>query len=266
MKVVIDYREQALFKELEKLAIGGGCGSGGGGELIFELKNLEIGDILIVSDDDETVPKLLIERKTVSDLASSINDGRYTEQSFRLNEYKQLINHNIYYFIEGTTLHTPQLYSALFSLSYYKGFSVLRTKNVSETALMITHIARKLAKEEGKRDAYYYLYEHKPDNISTELLLEKEEKEKEKEHYCNVLKKSKKSNCITPDNFGEILLCQIPGVSSVTAVAIMEHYKKFQLFLDDPQKETVLKSLKLKSQRKVSTTVIQNILKFVSEW
>ena len=38
------------------------------------------------------------------------------------------------------------------------------------------------------------------------------------------IKKVKKEN-ITEDNIGEIMLCQIPGISSVTSLAIMEKFK-----------------------------------------
>ena len=41
----------------------------------------------------------LIERKSLNDLESSIKDGRYNEQSLRLDKY-DLANHNIYYLIE----------------------------------------------------------------------------------------------------------------------------------------------------------------------
>ena len=39
-------------------------------------------------------------KKTVNDLLSSIVDGRYKEQSLRLDNYN-LHNHNIIYLIEG---------------------------------------------------------------------------------------------------------------------------------------------------------------------
>ncbi len=45
--------------------------------------------------------------------------------------------------------------------------------------------------------------------------------------YVGVVKKVKKDN-ITPDNIGEIMLCQSPGISSVTALAVMEKYKTIQ--------------------------------------
>ena len=40
--------------------------------------------------------KTIIERKSLADLASSIRDGRYAEQSFRLNGYP-IFNHYIYF-------------------------------------------------------------------------------------------------------------------------------------------------------------------------
>ena len=51
-----------------------------------EYKNLDLGDIQInINKDDETSELfLLIERKTMKDLISSVNDGRYREQKKRL--------------------------------------------------------------------------------------------------------------------------------------------------------------------------------------
>ena len=42
---------------------------------------------------------MIIERKTLNDLASSIKDGRYKEQGYRLSNCS-LHNHNIFYLIE----------------------------------------------------------------------------------------------------------------------------------------------------------------------
>jgi crossover junction endonuclease MUS81 len=88
MKLVIDNREPKELKTLIQDKIEN-----------IELKNLEIGDIIFLDDDDNIV--LIFERKSISDLISSIKDGRYSEQSFRLQEYP-LHNHNIFYLIEGS--------------------------------------------------------------------------------------------------------------------------------------------------------------------
>ena len=54
-------------------------------KFIIEIKTLDLGDYIIY---DERYDKQIIifERKSLSDLESSIKDGRYTEQSFRLSK------------------------------------------------------------------------------------------------------------------------------------------------------------------------------------
>ena len=59
------------------------------------LDNLHLGDIVITYMD----LKLIIERKTIDDLASSIRDGRLREQKIRL--IKNYPRKNIIYIIEG---------------------------------------------------------------------------------------------------------------------------------------------------------------------
>ena len=48
-------------------------------------ENLSLGDFIV----NDTI---LVERKSLSDLASSIYDGRYREQSERLIEFKEIIH------------------------------------------------------------------------------------------------------------------------------------------------------------------------------
>ena len=54
--------------------------------------------------------------------------------------------------------------------------------------------------------------------------------------YCHVVKKVKKDN-ITQENIGEIILCQIPGISSITAIAIMKHFNHFTHFMEEITKD-----------------------------
>lgn len=237
MKVFVDFREQSLFENFQQTET-----------IIYEKKNLEIGDV--VFEDEEGKILLIIERKTVDDLLSSIKDGRYTEQSFRLDALEAVPNHNIYYLIEGKLDRTNEVvYSSMFSLSYYKGFSILKTQSVSETAFMITQMAKKLLKEKDKRVAYTNSSSTATSSTS----------------YCSVLQKSKKSKSIQPSNFGEIVLCQIPGVSSTIAILIMQHYKQFKHLLLDENKKETLSSLAT-SKRKLSKTVVDNIILFLENW
>jgi len=91
--------------------------------------------------------------------------------------------------------------------------------------------------------------------------------ERKEDDYISTIKKKKSAN-ITQDNFGEIVLCQIPSISSTTACAIMKEYKtinnlisclnKDKTCLDDIKYETDKKQL-----RKISKTSIKNILEFL---
>ena len=159
MKIIIDNREGILIKLIDNIIQN--CSNS---NVSYTVEQLSIGDIQIVSDDGSV--QLIFERKIISDLASSISDGRYNEQSFRLDK-TELHNHNIFYLIEGdlknfrpyknSRITQGALYSSIFTLSYYKGFSVYRTDNCQETADMLFKIADKLHREmkSGKRKPYY---------------------------------------------------------------------------------------------------------------
>ena len=52
-----------------------------------------------------------------------------------------------------------------------------------------------------------------------------------KKRYSEVISKVKKKN-IRPDNIGEIILSQIPGISSKTSAAIMVNFFFFIRFIN----------------------------------
>ena len=63
--------------------------------IIIKTETLSVGDIIICDDKETNIEeKLIIERKSIADLLSSIKDGRYEEQSYRLNG----LSHNNHYF------------------------------------------------------------------------------------------------------------------------------------------------------------------------
>jgi ERCC4-type nuclease len=244
-------------------------------------ETLPIGDIII---NDETEDKIIIERKSVSDLLASIKDGRYEEQSYRLNGLNHH-NHNIVYLIEGDVnkvnrfkpdnqVEKLTLYSAMFSLNYYKGFSVFRSFSLDETANIICNMAYKMGKDLSKKP----YYENKipvqipidvsGGDITTDAVTdESEEAQATEKDYVGVVKKVKKDN-ITPENIGEIMLCQIPGISSVTALAVMEKYKNISNLIKEIEANNEsmkdLSYTNTKGQvRKINKTCIANIVKFL---
>ena len=256
MKLLIDNREPnnivKYISALNNMATN---------KIDIEQKNLELGDFIFYDEINEK-NVLIIERKSLSDLESSIKDGRYNEQSFRLQN-SETHNHNIIYLIEGNIINyrnsnfRPTLYSTLLSLLYYKGFSVFNSTNHVETGEIIYNFASKLMREKGK-EGYY-------NNLSK--IINKDQNNDENKNTCqtysDVIKTSKKSN-ITSDNIMEIMLMQIPGISSQSAKAICNVYPSFSILLESlknsPEK---LSEIKLSSGRKVNKNVIDSIKKFL---
>jgi ERCC4-type nuclease len=269
MKIRVDNREQELIRLCKHFIETGPMYNGL--EIVVEL--LPIGDIIF---SENGLDKVIIERKSLGDLASSIKDGRYEEQSYRLNGLPHH-NHNIMYLIEGdmnklNSLNTfkertdkTSLYSAMLSLNYYKGFSVLRSMNIEESALMVCNMAYKLNKSPEKKAFYSNIPIQIHDSTGEEVC----EQQQTASDYCGVVKKVKKEN-ITPENIGEIMLCQIPGISSTSAVAVMKEFKTIKNLLEKVnENEACLKDISYvnaKGQsRKINKTVIANIIKYVKQ-
>lgn len=273
MNLKIDVREAELLKKCQTNI-----------EMIANFKELKLipgqlplGDIII---NDGLKDLVIIERKSLSDLAASIKDGRYEEQSYRLNGLPHH-NHNIIYLIEGDfnkfnsfkdRIDKLTLYSSLTSINYFKGFSVWRSLSIDETALMVCNMAYKINKEieKGKMPFYSNLLTTVPvttlatDTANTDTIAAAVATDKD---YCAVVKKVKKDN-ITGENIGEIMLCQIPGISSASALAILFKFKTLPALIKAiDADETCLNSISTTDangkSRKISKTAIATIIKFL---
>lgn len=276
MLIKIDTREQELFTKCQQTI-----------ESVLKFKDIKLisqplplGDIII---NDGTNDCVIIERKTFADLAASIKDGRYEEQSYRLNGLPHH-NHNIIYLIEGDInrfntfkerIDKQTLYSAMFSINYFKGFSVMRSNNLEETSMIACNMVYKLVGglKSGKI-AFYKTVDNSLNNQNNNTndkdnneTKEEEKKEVTEKDYCSVIKKVKKEN-ITPDNIGEIMLCQIPGISSASALAILSQFKTLPNLIKSIQTdETCLNNICTTDPngkfRKISKTAIATIIKFL---
>jgi len=249
MKIIVDNREHTLIKLLKALSKNYKY------QVEIEVAKMDVGDVAIHNDDGEEL--LILERKNLADLASSIKDGRYAEQSYRLNGYS-LQNHNIIYLIEGnisgysdrySKIRPETLYVTMFCLNYFKGFSVFRTFGVTESAEYVLHLADKLRREKMKYGFYHSKFTAKPTN------------------YVDVAKKVKKDN-VTPDNITAIILSQIPGVSTKTAQVIMKEYRSLFELLKALDKDTAcLDKLTFETdkgtKRRLSKTAIQNVIQYL---
>jgi len=263
-------------------------------------ESLPIGDVIISGNNNEDI--LIIERKTIVDLLSSIKDGRYEEQSYRLNG-TPLHNHNIMYVIEGdvnkmnmfrdTKFEKLTLYSAIFSLNYYKGFSAIRTFTLDETALFICNCTSKLIKGESTDRKSFYPNKstatpssvintitdttnttNTTDTTETPETTDQETDENTEQstdasskEYIGLVKKVKKEN-ITPENIDEIMLCQIPGVSTATSISIIKKFSNIANLikcLEENEKclNDVTNTNNKGQSRKITKTSIANIVKFL---
>jgi ERCC4-type nuclease len=295
MKIIIDERETALYDLCPKT-----------GKIAIEKKVLNLGDIIFTNDDESSI-YVVIERKSFRDLLASIKDGRYAEQSYRLsNCFPE--THNTIYLLEGMFSTLPReedkklVISCIASLNYFKGFSVMRTVSIAETAQHIVYMAEKIDKEikSGKTAKYYGIKSQIISTISENKMVNVEAESNEgisnvvpsnvvpsnavpsnavpsnavpsnavpsnaeplPTDYCGVVKASKKAN-ITKDNIGQMILMQIPGISSITAIEIMRPFSNFLEFIDKIRSDTTyLNSVILEvngKKRKLGSNIVKGI-------
>jgi ERCC4-type nuclease len=196
----IDHREQAL-KNIDGLSPS------------IQWENLPLGDICIQVDGIEC---LLIERKTVSDLAASIKDGRYKNQKANMiNTYGV---HKLAYIFEGfANLYTSPLSCSVNGISHEALTSAIlntcirdrimcfTTNSPEETYGLIMNIYNRISKT--------------PDKYATQL------------HASNDPQIVKMKNT-TPFDRYIAQLCQIRGVSDKIARAIATMYPSMKMLIE----------------------------------
>lgn len=253
MLLKVDMRETLLIPTLQKeiAAIV---------DANLEVCSMPLGDAGIYADDGGEL--VLFERKSLADLAGSIKDGRYAEQSYRLAGI-DTPNHNIVYIVEGmfdhykhksNKVHPSTLLSAIVSLSYFKGFSVMRTCNPLETCEIIMRYLEKIVKSKGRKPFYSgntSAFNQAPSNISSSS-------------YTSVVKRVKKEN-ITVSNIVSLMLCQIPNVSTTSADAISARYSTLEeLVLACKTGKHMFDEVRIgKTNRRLSGQCIHNVIRFV---
>jgi ERCC4-type nuclease len=239
MKVIIDEREHALIALFTPDQI--------------QHQVLPIGDIIITQDDgDADSPVLIFERKTIADLLSSIQDGRYKEQSQRLALSSGLPAHRIVYIIEGTIQPSdrPLVNATMVSLAHYKGFTVHRTTGVEDTKNLILDTAQKL---ERNRALGKTLYVAGAEGAGAGAAVQP------------TMKKVKRDN-VTKENIGEFMLAQIPAVSPATAAAILKVYPTvLRLVAALKENPNCLDEVTLEGgkRRRINKTAIEGIKEFL---
>lgn len=145
--VIVDCREEKLLTALGSEYLSKECA-----HLKFEVAQLDIGDIIYKCGEQIIC---LIERKTLEDYASSIVDKRSKNQSIRISQLKQDNPEiQIIYLIEGSFIHKDYkyrggitrdiIYSSIMNRLIKDKFTIYRTGDINDTALIVTKIYDKL--------------------------------------------------------------------------------------------------------------------------
>ena len=227
-------------------------------ELNISIKNLDIGDFIFKQNDTILI---LIERKSINDLADSIKSGRYREQKLRILNSGIPLD-RIIYLIEGTINNNltyngipgKTLISSIINLLIRDNIKVIFTKNIDDTFIWLEKIYDKF------NDPKYM------NNISDNPHVQ----------YLETIKTVKKQNLDSKNCF-LLQLAQIPGVSIKYADAISKHYSSMvelikayntdintnRLLLSDIQINT--SNNKTRKLGKIISTRIYNYLYHIDE-
>lgn len=218
-------------------------------------KYLDLGDIIFKKDNEEL---LVIERKTLSDLYSSIQDGRYKEQKIRLmSNYSR---EKIVYIIEGNISSPNSKFlknsksitdGALINMGFRDKITIIRTKNINETCNILYLLGKKIIKNPE------FFISSSSSNTNT---------------YLDTVKICKKDN-MTPTLCNIIQLSQIPGVSKSMGENIITKYGSISNLIceykkigsgesTEKEKEDMLKNIILKS-RKLGPTLSKRIYNYL---
>ena len=207
MAIFLDYRERELHSFFQDSPY-------------VTVKPIDVGDVWIgISGEDITEGGLIIERKTISDLESSLLDGRYREQRTRLLAYASSHKAKVLYMIEGPLDgHRPygkkskaELQQVLNRLMLKYNIAVYNTKNIEDSANYI--------------NVLYKQYSEDPKVFQGEIL-----------SYTDVQQFTKKGNKENPHVFACAALQQCPGISAKIAEALLQAFGSLeQIFAQTPE-------------------------------
>ena len=221
---------------------------------------MDLGDIIFKKNGEEV---LIIERKTLSDLYSSIQDGRYKEQKIRLMGNYPI--EKIVYIIEGNISQQNIKFfknsksitnGALINMAFRDKLTVIRTKDINETCDILYCLVIKIIKNPE------FFSVNNVNNINSTNSIS----------YLETIKVAKKDN-LNPKLCNILQLSQIPGVSKVMAETIIEKYSSISNLIGEYQKigsgescekekKELLKNIQL-TNRKLGPIVSERIYEYL---
>ena len=263
LELVYDSRELKLKKLLE---------SNKKDSIILTEKYLDLGDIIFKKGDEEI---LIIERKTLSDLYSSIQDGRYKEQKIRLMGNYPI--EKIVYIIEGNISQQNIKFfknsksitnGALLNMMFRDKLNIIRTKDINETCDILYSLGSKIL----KNPEFFSVNNVNNVNTTNNSTTDNTTTNVNQISYLETIKVAKKDN-LNPKLCNILQLSQIPGVSKVMAETIIEKYGSISNLICDYQKigigescekekKEMLKNIQL-TNRKLGPIVSKRIYEYL---
>lgn len=239
MLVVVDYREKYIlekFKQPMEIDKTYEICLDGFGVVSVKVSNLAVGDFIIQDGDDI---KLIIERKTLTDLQSSITDGRFREQKHRLSE--SVNSDKVLYIIEGSKKQCPKsIDGAIVNLLFKHDFKVLQTTCLDDTFSKLMLIYKKF------RDG-----------------------ELSKTTVCTPVSLKFKRDQIESHKFA-VQLSTIPGVSFSVAQVISRTYPSMKALVDKynecgsvENKANMLSVIQITEKRKIGVALSTKIYEYI---
>lgn len=237
--LVIDHRESDIIKILDER------------KSKYKVENLQVGDIVFRINEDDV---FIIERKTKSDLAASIIDGRYKDQKIRITEHYTKRGIPTVYMIEDfyskrkhERVPHQNLLAALVNTSLRDRIVVHHTNKLVDSVDYLLELQKKIPMFRSEEDQN--TPSHYKDQAATSV-------------------QRKRSDNIDPDNILLLMLCQIPKVGATMAKVIAQEYKTIVELSSRFKEETthpewMLSDLKI-GKRKIGKKISEQIYNFMN--
>jgi ERCC4-type nuclease len=196
-------------------------------KVAFESVTMPIGDFAFLEDGELRV---IIERKTYSDLKASVRDGRWKEQKDRIRDNIDPTKTWVIYILEGTCPEEDFITTCALSTQLHNKWSVLHSNSSIHTVKILKRIGKKI-----KEDKEFIKL--------TESILPKPS-----EHSTGGTRKLKKKDNYTHSEILKSQLACIPGISLEAARKLVDAFPSFQQLYDatkETLKETKLNKTKL---------------------
>ena len=199
--VKIDNREKKLIDIIENKSL-----------FSFQKENLDLGDIQFIHSKNNQL-LVVIERKTLNDLSTSIKDGRYKEQKNRLLYSIPSYVRKIYIF-EGNNMDDfnldKKIYDSIIVNSIIRdNIHIYQTKNIDETIIFLQKIIKNLPD---------YIEQINNDDYEKDITL------------CGIQQVKKKNSDY--ETCFHNMLCGIPGVSSKISTIFVDEFKTISAFIN----------------------------------